>query len=547
MNIIKKTILLLCLIFSITTKVGAQEFNEFVLTYGSTVENFGNVHLLGNKKKYYKFETNTELTFTWYAGGNENTKDLGGYWSESTVSFELKLPDYSDYYNVVKLKLYKGEYDMTFNFVPGNHEKVEVKITKHQHSSSQISSEATCTTVGRPVQCDVCKAWGWNNDGTFTNTTENDYKPVLGHDFTGQEWTTDEVNGNKYRTCTRSGCEHKQYTYDVVPVEPALGITLNDDVTLTYPQSLSPVYAKDGMMWKVKLGDATACELSLGQVKGIVAQWPHNNTDHQCADKSWADGCSVEGCAEGRTQRWVNINGNKVETTAITGDLAIASLTLDDAKGYECEAEYTANAVSYGRTMTNQWGTLCLPFEIKSDQYATCKFYELKEVKETEIVLTEVTGNIPAGTPVLVRRTTESTDISLNATDAAVTTAPTAGSTADGLSLVGRFTASEALSADSYIISNNKFWRVSNLTPKEGVTDVKVGPFRAYLQSNGVQNVRMMSLSIGDDDTTAIDVLNAADEGEAEIYDLNGHRLQGLQKGMNIVKRGNKTTKVIIK
>ena len=545
MNIIKKTILLLCLIFSISTKVGAQEFNEFVLTYGSTVENFGDVHLLDNTKKYYKFETNTELTFTWYAGGNENTKDLGGYWSESTVSFELKLPDYSDYYNVVKLKLYKGEYDMTFNFVPGNHEKVEVKITKHQHSSSQISSEATCTTVGRPVQCDVCKAWGWNNDGTFTNTTENDYKPVLGHDFTGQEWTTDEVNGNKYRTCTRSGCEHKQYTYDVVPVEPALGITLNDDVTLTYPQSLSPVYAKDGMMWKVKLGDATACELSLGQVKGIVAQWPHNNTDHQCADKSWADGCSVEGCAEGRTQRWVNINGNKVETTAITGDLAIASLTLDDAKGYECEAEYTANAVSYGRTMTNQWGTLCLPFKIKSDQYATCKFYELKEVKETEIVLTEVTGNIPAGTPVLVRRNTEGTNISLNATNAAITVAPAASSSANGFSLVGRFTASGALPKDSYIINNNKFWRVSNLT--SDVTDVKVGPFRAYLQSNGVQNVRMMSLSIGDDDTTAIDVLNAADEGEAEIYDLNGHRLQGLQKGMNIVKRGNKTTKVIIK
>ena len=545
MNIIKKTILLLCLIFSISTKVGAQEFNEFVLTYGSTVENFGDVYLLDNKKKYYKFKTNTELTFTWYAGGNENTKDLGGYWSESTVSFELKLPDYSDYYNVVKLKLYKGEYDMTFNFVPGNHEKVEVKITKHQHSSSQISSEATCTTVGHSVQCDVCGAWGWNNDGTFTNTTENDYKPVLGHDFTGQEWTTDEVNGNKYRTCTRSGCEHKQYTYDVVPGEPALGITLNDDVTLTYPQSLSPVYAKDGMMWKVKLGDATACELSLGQVKGIVAQWPHNNTDHQCADKSWADGCSVEGCAEGRTQRWVNINGNKVETTAITGDLAIASLTLDDAKGYECEAEYTANAVSYGRTMTNQWGTLCLPFEIKSDQYATCKFYELKEVKETEIVLTEVTGNIPAGTPVLVRRNTEGTNISLNATNTAITVAPAASSSANGFSLVGRFTASGALPQDSYIISNNKFWRVSDLT--SDVTDVKVGPFRAYLQSNGVQNVRMMSLSIGDDDTTAIDVLNAADEGEAEIYDLNGHRLQGLQKGMNIVKRGNKTTKVIIK
>lgn len=543
MNIIKKTILLLCLIFSISTKVGAQEIYEFVLTYGSTVENFGDVHLLDNIKKYYKFETNTELTFTWYAGGDENTKDLGGYWSESTVSFELKLPDYSDYYNVVTLTLDPGEYDMTFNFVSGGPEKVEVKITKHQHSSSQISTEATCTMVGRPVQCDVCKAWGWNNDGTFTSTSEDDYKPILGHDFTGQEWTTDEVNGGKYRTCTR--CEHKQYTYDVVPGVPALGITLNDGETLTYPQSLSPVYAKDGMMWKVKLGDATACELSLGQANGIVTQWPHNNTEHQCADKSWADGCSVEGCAEGRTQRWVNINGNKVETTAITGDLAIASLTLDDAKGYECEAEYTANAVSYGRTMTNQWGTLCLPFEIKSDQYATCKFYELKEVKETEIVLTEVTGNIPAGTPVLVRRTTESTDISLNATDAAVTTAPAAGSTADGLSLVGRFTASEALSADSYIISNNKFWRVSDLTSKEDVTDVKVGAFRAYLQADVIQNARMMSLSIGGDDTTGIvETLNDLTDGDAEYYDLGGKRQTDLQRGVNIVKRNGKTMKV---
>ncbi|MGM9778235.1 MAG: hypothetical protein ACI3ZD_07885, partial [Prevotella sp.] len=445
--------------------------------------------------------------------------------------------------------IYAGEYDMTFNYVNDNPEKVEVKITNHQHSSSQSSTEATCTTVGRPVQCDDCKAWGWNKDGTFTSTTKYDYKPVLGHDFTNQTWTTDEENGGKYRTCTRSGCEHKQYTYDVVPGEPALGITLNDDETLTYPQTLSPVYAKDGMMWKVKLGDATACELSFGQVKGIVAQWPHSSsTEHQCADKSWADGCSVEGCAEGRTQRWVNINGNKVETTAITGDLAIESLTLDDANGYECEAEYTANAVSYGRTMTNQWGTLCLPFEIKSGKYATFKFYELKEVKETEIVLTEVTGNIPAGTPVLVHRISESTDISLSDNNVAITPNPIDGSSANGFSLVGHFTASDALSADSYIISNNKFWRVSDLTSKADVTDVKVGAFRAYLQSSGVQNTRLMSLSIGGDDTTGIvETLNDMTGGDAEYYDLGGKRQTDLQRGVNIVKRNGKTMKVIIK
>ena len=543
MNIIKKTILLLCLIFSISMKVGAQNDNEFVLTYGSTVENFGVVYVLENIKKYYKFETQTELTFTWYCNGDENGKTyLGGYGTNINESFELQLSTK----NVVTLTLYSGEYDMTFNFVPGDPEKVEVKITGHQHSSSQSSTEATCTTVGRPVQCDDCKAWGWNNGGTFTSTTENDYKPVLGHDFTNQAWTTDEVNGGKYRTCTR--CEHKQYTYDVVPGEPALGITLNDGETLTYPQSLSPVYTMEGMMWKVKLGETTACELSLGQANGIVAQWPHNNTEHQCADKSWANGCSVEGCTEGFTRRWLKINDNDVETTATTGELAIASLTLNDDKGYECEAEYTANAVSYGRTMSNEWGTLCLPFEIKSVNYNTCKFYELKEVKETEIVLTEVTGNIPAGTPVLVHRDAESTGISLSDNYVAITPNPIDGSSANGFSLVGRFTASDALSADNYIIGNNKFWRVSDLTSKEDVTDVKVGAFRAYLQADVIQYARMLSLSIGGGDTTGIvETLNDLTDGDAEYYDLGGKRQTDLQRGVNIVKRNGKTMKVIIK
>ena len=158
-----------------------------------------------------------------------------------------------------------------------------------------------------------------------------------------------------------------------------------------------------------------------------------------------------------------------------------------------------------------------------------------------------MTGNIPAGTPVLVRRNAEGTDISLNATNAAITVAPAAGSSANGFSLVGRFTASEALPKDSYIISNNKFWLVSDLTSKEDVTDVKVGAFRAYLQSNGVQNVKMMSLSIGDDTTGIVETLNDFTDGDAEFYDLNGKRQTDLQRGVNIVKRNGKTMKVIIK
>ena len=545
MNTTKKIIFLLGIVFFFSMKVCAQTYeeNDFIVTCGSEKENMGSVDdekFIVGIKRCYKISQNTEFTFTWY-NSQEETKIEDSGLVPVPLSYGLTLKNH----NVLKLTLEPGVYDMTFQFY-GREDppSMNVLIEQHKHILSENSTEATCTTAGYPVQCDGCKAWLWDEN---TTTYENEYKPILGHDFTNQTWTTDEVNGGKYRTCTRSGCGHKQYTYDVVPGEPALSITLKDDVTLTYPQSMSPVYAWDGMMWKVKLGETTACELAQEQVKGILTQWPHNNTEHQCADKSWADGCTVEGCTEGFTRRWLIINDNKVETTATTGDLAIESLTLDDAVGYKCEAEYTANDVSYSRAMSNEWGTLCLPFEIKSDQEATCKFYELKEVKETEIVLTEVSGNIPAGTPVLVRRNAEGTDISLNATNAAITVAPAAGSSANGFSLVGRFTASEALPKDSYIISNNKFWRVNDLTSKEDVTDVKVGAFRAYLQSNGVQNVKMMSLSIGDDTTGIVETLNDFTDGDAEFYDLNGKRQTDLQRGVNIVKRNGKTMKVIIK
>ena len=78
-------------------------------------------------------------------------------------------------------------------------------------------------------------------------------------------------------------------------------------------------------------------------------------------------------------------------------------------------------------------------------------------------------------------------------------------------------------------------------------------PFRAYMEDKSsapVAGARMFSIRIGDG-TTAIKQLEAdaadAADGKAEYYDLQGHRLQDLQKGVNIVKRGGKTMKVVIK
>lgn len=421
-------------------------------------------------------------------------------------------------------------------------------FSNHGHTFSEDPTVPTCNTIGRPVQCSECKRWFWDTRGELNDEcAATAYKPVLGHDFSDQEWTIDEVKGGKFRTCTRQGCEHKQYSYDVVPGEPALEITLSDGSTLTYPQSMRPVYAQDGTMWKVTVGETTACELAVAQATGISTQWPHNVADHQCADKSWTNSCTVEGCAEGLTKRWIDINGNKVETTETTGALVVNDLTLNDAAGYVCEADFTAVSANYNRKMTSEWGTLCLPFEIQYDVQAAYKFYRLKDVKTDVIVLSEVTENIPAGTPLLVRRPAESEGISLQATDAAVTHTPAAGSTANGLSLVGQFVVSDALAADSYIISNNTFWRVGDLIADNQNAAVKVGAFRAYLQADAQQSAKMMDLSVeGDDVTEIVETLNGLTGSEAAYFDLNGKRQAGLRRGVNIVKRNGKTMKVII-
>ena len=235
--------------------------------------------------------------------------------------------------------------------------------------------------------------------------------------------------------------------------------------------------------------------------------------------------------------------------------IKVADMTLNDSEGYDCEADITVGSVSYSRDMaTYQWGTLCLPFAINPSDYAEfCSFYQLSDIdnEKSEIVLSKIDNTtIASGTPVLVRRNAAVNGISISATAAAMANSIQSGSTAGEFTMVGTLKTSDALANNAYIINNDKFWNVGDLISNKKATTVKVGAFRSYLLANTTApsaQARMLSLSIGDDDTTAIDVLNAADEGEAEIYDLSGHRLQGLQKGVNIVKRGNKTTKVIIR
>ena len=405
-----------------------------------------------------------------------------------------------------------------------------------------VEKPATCTSDGyRKYKCACCNE----------ERTETLY--ALGHSY--GEWQ--EMAGGHMRTCSNDA-NHKQYNMDATGVN-ALEITLTDDTKLSYPSTLSPVVTFNDLDVAIGFDTDKTSLVNKVDIAAYNQVWSHNKNGYaqNNEDNTYSHQCDYTDCGYKHDDLFVKNGKQYYVAEKKNGVIRVADMTLNDSEGYDCEADITVGSVSYSRDMKdNQWGTLCLPFAINPNAYSDCSFYKLSSVddEKSEIVLSRIDDStIAAGTPVLVRRNAAVSSISISVPsegegDGVVMSKNIqTGSTVGEYSLVGRLTTSDdALTDNCYIINNDKFWNVGKLT--NGGKTVKVGAFRSYLEANtSMAQARMLSLSIGGDNTTAIDVLNAADDGEAEIYDLNGHRLSDLQKGMNIVKRGNKTTKVIIK
>ena len=231
---------------------------------------------------------------------------------------------------------------------------------------------------------------------------------------------------------------------------------------------------------------------------------------------------------------------------ATGSSLEIVGLTLSDDKAFELyEACFVQNG-SYTRPMASTWGTLCLPYVIKPSDRNTCLFYKIETMEDDRVLLTEITrGHILAGTPLVVRKKDDSQkDISIYSEYSMLSTAP---SNDNANPLKGTFTTTE-LTDDCYFIAKNQFRLVKNY--KVAASGVKVAGFRAYLQPTTAGSKRADVLSIGiDDEATGIEsaeVIDWLNNPSAEYYDLKGRRVQGLQKGINIVKVGKRVKKVVI-
>ena len=251
------------------------------------------------------------------------------------------------------------------------------------------------------------------------------------------------------------------------------------------------------------------------------------------------------------------VGKNGDEKIGATGEpLATDNLVLDDDKDFVAYEPFAAKAASYSRKMKEgtTWATLCLPFEVSlaNQNFRAFKLLSADDVTET-VELEEIEGSIEAGTPVIIKMKDGATELNFTEADKTIAKDVQTAETADAnYNLQGIYTKKE-FSKDTdnncYIVKGDKLMNPAKLLGETATKSVGSKPFRAYMVDNSsapAAGARMFSISVGGS-TTAIEQLESTADSKAEYYDLQGRRLQDLQKGINIVKRGGKTMKVIIK
>ena len=307
--------------------------------------------------------------------------------------------------------------------------------------------------------------------------------------------------------------------------------------------ALTTIYVSDKFV-TTKVSSGSEMFKDCTSLKGAIDKYEDSKTDKTYANYK-----------TGYFTKLVGKNGE--EMIGAAGEtLAAENLILEDGKDFVAYEPFAAKDASYCRDIPkgSTWGTLCLPFEVSlaNQNFRAFKLLSADDATET-VELEEIETSIAAGTPVIIKMKDGANSLSISEADKAIAKGVQASETANGnYQLQGIYT-QKVFDKDAdnncYIVKGNKLMNPAKLLEKTTTESVGSKPFRAYMVGNTTApaaGAKMFSIAIGGG-TTAIDSLNTIADDKAVYYDLQGNRLNAPQKGINIVKRGGKTMKVIIK
>ena len=198
----------------------------------------------------------------------------------------------------------------------------------------------------------------------------------------------------------------------------------------------------------------------------------------------------------------------------------------------------TNDVLAYGRTLANEWGTLCLPFAVETSE--NFQVYEMVAAS-SEALTFEKVNSAAANTPLLFRA--KGSDISLQATndgtfdvnDVAQNPAVTLTPGVDQWVINGSFVdeSIDVSSIKAYALSDGEFHKV--------LSKLNVAAFHAWLQNNGNSMAAAFRIFDG---TEGIQVIEQEDSTVKLIYDLQGRSLKSGEHQQMRIENGRKVISV---
>lgn len=212
------------------------------------------------------------------------------------------------------------------------------------------------------------------------------------------------------------------------------------------------------------------------------------------------------------------------------------SLVLKDGADLVATSDFVAKTVSYEATVSESLGfkTLVLPYDC--DVPSGFEAYEVQSVSDGELMMSPV-SSLTAGVPVILK------NVGTASMTAENVTIRVAGGGLENGELMGTYSAIQA-PVGSYVLQHQ-----SDMTAFFKVMEdkqPKVGPFRAYLREQPLE-AKAMTLNFGGEVTSVEELTEEATGSAVVYYNLNGVRQNKAQRGVNIVRKGEKVMKSIIK
>lgn len=211
-------------------------------------------------------------------------------------------------------------------------------------------------------------------------------------------------------------------------------------------------------------------------------------------------------------------------TVKVSADLTYTNEgTIPDLVDFSAPSSDKSNVtISYSRTNTQNWNSVCLPFDIEESYFPNgTKIYTYDSSSETSITLRRTTDKVEAGHPCFIYSDADSWN--LNIPNASISNGVKAQTESIGdWQLVGSF--------ERRTIGQGKYKLTADGTEMNSTTadDATVAPFRCYVEATSASGNAPARLSVGVDEELPITViLNDEPEKKVMLYDLMGRPNSG--------------------